>query len=378
MKKLYYILFSLLLFAVACDDDELLMDDEGPNMDNNDLIDIPHDPQTYTIDAPYFLGEMIIPEDNPMTVEGVALGRFLFYDPILSADSTQSCSSCHHPAGSFTDNQSVSAGIDGITGNRNSMSLLNVGYITTGFFWDGRVKTLEEQALIPVEDPIELHETWPNVMSKLREHPTYPKMFREAFDITDRDDMTKELAAKAIAQFERTLVSSGESKYDRARYGGAGVFLSDDELNGSDIFFFEFSNPSESHPGCSHDACHGSAFFTLNRFTNNGLDDVDDPANFPDLGEGGITGNLTDNGRFRVPSLRNIALTAPYMHDGRFQTLDEVIDHYASGGHPSLTVDANIVSFTLSEEDREALKAFLHSQTDTVFTNNPAHQNPFQ
>lgn len=376
MKKLFYILFPLLLLAVACDDDEMSMDDEQPGGDN-DLIDIPHDPQVYTIDAPDFLGEMIIPEDNPMTVEGVALGRFLFYDPILSADSTQSCSSCHHPVGSFTDNQSVSTGIDGIAGIRNSMPLLNVGYITTGFFWDGRAKTLEEQALIPVEDPIELHETWPNVMSKLREHPTYPKMFREAFDITDRDEMTKELAAKAIAQFERTLVSSGESKYDRVRYG-TGIFFSDEELNGNEIFFNEVVVPGESHPGCGHDACHGSAFFTLNRFTNNGLDEVDDPANFPDLGEGGVTGNLTDNGRFRVPTLRNIALTAPYMHDGRFQTLDEVIDHYTSGGHPSLTVDANIVSFTLTDVEREELKAFLHSLTDTVFTNNPAHQNPFQ
>ena len=377
MKNLFYLLFSILLFTVACKDDDILMDDERPDENNMDLADIPHDPQPYTIEAPDFLGEMIIPEDNPMTVEGVALGRFLFYDPILSADSTQSCSSCHHPAGNFTDNLAVSVGIDGIAGTRNSMPLLNVGYVTTGFFWDGRAKTLEEQALLPVEDPIELHETWPNVMSKLREHPDYPKRFREAFDIIDRDEMTKELAAKAIAQFERTLVSSGESKYDRALFG-TGVFLSDEELNGSDIFFFEFANPNESHPGCSHDACHGSPLFTLNRFTNNGLDAVDDPANFLDLGKGGVTGNLTENGRFRVPSLRNIALTAPYMHDGRFETLDEVIDHYASGGHPSLTVDSNIGSFTLTEEDRENLKAFLHAQTDTAFTNNPAHQNPFQ
>ena len=192
MKKLFYIFLSLLFLAGSCKDDEMMnMDDEDPGPGiTNDLIDIPHDPQPYTLNAPDFLGEMPIPTDNPMTEEGVQLGRFLFYDPILSADSTQSCSSCHNPASNFTDNLAVSTGIDGIAGNRSSMPLLNVGYITPdqGFFWDGRAKTLEEQALLPVEDPIELHESWPNVIEKLKRHAMYPKMFREAFDIKDREE----------------------------------------------------------------------------------------------------------------------------------------------------------------------------------------------
>lgn len=341
----------------------------------DDLLQFSHDPQPYDLQTPFWLGEMPIPADNPMTVEGVALGRALFYDPILSADSTQSCASCHLPSASFTDNQAVSVGIDGIAGTRSSMSLLNIGYAQNGLFWDGRVQTLEEQALLPVEDPIELHHSWTAVMDDLRQHPDYPRRFRAAFDIADRDEMTKELAAKAMAQFERTLVSSGQSKRDQVLYG-SGVFYTDEEFNGRTLFFFEPS--SLDHPGCSHPACHSGVLFTSDDYVNNGLDEVDNVNDFPDFGRGAVTGNSLQNGLFRVPSLLNVALNAPYMHDGRFQTLEEVLDHYSSGGHPSPTVDANILPFTLSEEDKRDIIAFLHTLTDTTFTNNPAHQNPFE
>jgi len=146
-----------------------------------------------------------------------------------------SCSSCHLQSSSFTDNKKVSAGIDGIPGNRSSMSLMNVGYFYTGLFWDGRVNTLEEQALLPVEDPIELHDSWPNVENKLRRHAMYPEMFRKAFGISNSDEITKELTAKALAQFERILISSG-SKYDNV-LANLDVFT-DEELLGFDMFYF--------------------------------------------------------------------------------------------------------------------------------------------
>ena len=152
-----------------------------------DLTDIPYEPVDYELVVPCGFPTMEIPADNPLTVDGVQLGRFLFYDPILSADSTMSCASCHLPSGVFTDNLAVSTGIDGIAGTRSSMSLLNVGYFYNGLFWDGRASTLEEQALLPVEDPIEMHNTWPNVVAKLQVHENYPKMFRKAFGIDEQN-----------------------------------------------------------------------------------------------------------------------------------------------------------------------------------------------
>ncbi|MEM9821875.1 MAG: cytochrome c peroxidase [Bacteroidota bacterium] len=387
LHRVFFLLVFGLLLITACGDKEEMPTipsdpsnpsdpSEEPVVDPpNDLLDILHDPQPYNLVTPEWLGEMPIPADNPMTNEGVALGRALFYDPIISADSVMSCASCHFPSGSFTDNQAVSVGVDGIAGRRSSMSLLNVGYFQNGLFWDGGVQTLEEQALLPIEDPIELHTTWVEVIDKLRKHEIYPKMFRAAFDIADRDEMTKELAVKAIAQFERSLVSSGQSKYDQVLYG-SGVFFTDDEFDGQELFFFE--SGVIDHPGCSHPACHSGPLFTSDEYVNNGLDAANDINDFEDLGRGAVTGNAFNNGQFRVPTLLNVALTPPYMHDGRFQTLEEVLDHYSSGGHPSPTTDSNILPFTLSEEDKRKLIAFLHTLTDTTFTNNPAHQNPFE
>lgn len=364
-------LASCVLFA-CCNDDEM------PTTGTGDLTDIPYTPVSYNLVVPCNFPEMNIPADNPLTVDGVELGRFLFYDPILSADSTMACAACHAPNGSFTDNLAVSKGVDGLAGRRSSMSLLNVGYFYTGLFWDGSVSTLEEQALLPVEDPIELHNTWPNVITKFQNHDFYPEMFRKAFGISSTNEISKELAAKAIAQFERTLVSSGQSKYDRSQNCvEPAIFLSAQERAGAELFSFE----ENDHPGCTH--CHKTfnALFTDNRFLNNGIDNVgtavEDLNNFPDKGFGEVTGNIFDNGKFRVPSLRNIAVTAPYMHDGRFETLEEVLDHYSSGGFDSANTDANIAPFSLSADEKAALISFLNTLTDTAFMNNPAHQNPF-
>ena len=316
---------------------------------------------------------MDIPADNPLTEAGIELGRFLFYDPILSGDETMACADCHLPTGGFTDNLAFSKGIDGIPGLRSSMSLVNVGYVTKGLFWDGRVQTLEEQALLPVEDVLELHTEWEQVIEKLQKHPDYPTRFRQAFGINSTDELTKELAAKAIAQFERSLISA-DSKYDRVVRGEA--FFDDDELMGFELFFDVPNDLPDAE--CGH--CHNAPLFTVNQYFNNGLDSVASLDDFADKGLGTVTGLPFDNGKFRAPTLRNIALTAPYMHDGRFQTLEEVVDHYNENAHFADNVDPLIATkgLGLNAEQKRALVAFMHTLTDTSFVNNPAYQNPFQ
>lgn len=349
-----------------------------------DLRAIPYDPTPYTIVKPANFPQIPIPADNPMTLQVVQLGRRLFYDPLLSADSTQSCASCHLPQGSFTDNRTVSVGIDGFAGRRSSMSLLNIAYATNGLFWDGRSKTLEEQALLPVEDPIEMHNTWPNVISKLKADPQYQQWFREAFGISSCEDITKELAAKAIAQFERILISSGTSKFDQFMAGNFDVF-DDEELDGKIMFFDEGANVGLPDAQCFH--CHGGITLTGNSFFNNGLDSVGSLDQFVDKGRGEVTGNPFDNGKFRTPTLRNIALTAPYMHDGRFVTLEQVLNHYAGNGKGVVNEDPFVQqigvpvgngTFTpLTAYQQGAIVKFLHTLTDTVFVNRADVQNPW-
>ncbi len=359
-------------------------DDPPPPVVTGDLTDIPYSPQTYTIVKPANFPEVPIPADNPMTVEGVQLGRRLFYDPILSADSTMSCSTCHSPQGSFTDNKAVSTGIDHIAGRRSSMSLLNVAYVDKGLFWDGRAATLEAQALRPVEDVIEMHNTWVNVVGKLKTHPTYPALFRKAFGISNRSEISKELAAKAIAQFERILISSGKSKFDEFIGGNFNAF-DDDEIDGKLMFFDEGQFYSLPDAQCFH--CHGGITLTGGNYFNNGLDSVGSLSEFKDLGRFEVTGIESDKGKFRSPTLRNIALTAPYMHDGRFQTLEQVLDQYDDNGFGVVNEGAflNQIGFPngdgtftgLTNNQKKAIVKFLHTLTDTTFVNNPDIQNPF-
>ena len=337
-----------------------------------DLATIPFAPEPYEFDLPDHFPQMIIPEDNPMTVAGVELGRHLFYDPILSRDSTISCSTCHQPQGNFSDNLDRSIGIDGQRTSRGSMTLLNVGFVNTGLFWDGEVMTLEQQAELPVEDPIELHDTWPNVEAKLQRHQRYPVMFREAFGIEDFEEITQDLATMAIAQFERSLVSSGNSKYDRVISGQA-VFT-DEELRGHNIFF-DIDPDVSKHLECGH--CHNAPLFTTNEFINNGLQQTPDLNSFGDLGRGAITGVTFDNGTFRVPTLRNIFFSAPFMHDGSLVDMDAVIDHYSTGGNIADNIGAVLRPLDITPSDKEALMAFLLTLEDTDFLDNPKYQSPF-
>ncbi|WP_298779501.1 cytochrome c peroxidase [uncultured Polaribacter sp.] len=302
----------------------------------------------------------IIPTNNPLTVEGIALGKKLFFDTILSGDETQSCASCHNPTNAFTDDAQFSNGIDGDFGTRNSMPLFNLAWnFDERFAWDGKEFSLENQALEPVSNPTEMNSDWKTVIEKLQNHTEYPTLFLQAFGTLTIDST---LVTKAIAQYERTLIS-GNSKFDQFLLGE--TTLTSEEQNGFDIFM------DEARGDCFH--CHGSnnnPLWTDNAFHNNGLD-----SNFSDLGLGAITGDPADNGKFKSPSIRNLAFTAPYMHDGRFATLEEVINHYSEGLQPSSTIDplmkkVNQGGVNLSSKDKADLKAFLLTLSDFDFINN--------
>ncbi len=361
--------FSILLmvFGLGCDFDP-------SEVDEGDLKRIPYSPERYRVNVPSSFPELEVPGDNPLTKAGVALGRKLFFDPILSRDSTQSCSSCHHPDKNFTDGLATSKGVDLINGRRSAMALIDIGFQTRGLFWDGRSQTLEGQALLPVEDPVEMHFTWPGVIERLKRHPEYPTDFRRAFGIDSRDSITKFLAAKAIAQFERTLISSGTTRYDQALTPGSGIFFSESELRGFEMYF-DKSGGRLPDAECFH--CHNAPLFSSLDYFNNGIQQVKNGNQFDDNGLGAITGNVAQNGMFKAPSLRNIAQSAPYMHDGRFKTLEEVIEHYNSGGHPADNKNPFIRKLGLTAQQKADLLAFLHTLTDTSFAQKPDYKSPF-
>lgn len=310
----------------------------------------------YTLVIPQGLPTMAIPDNNPMTYEGIALGKKLFYDPILSGDNTQSCASCHLQINGFTDPNQFSTGIDGVQGNRNAMPLINLGW-QTKFFWDGGANGLESQVLGPITNPIEMHEDLANAIAELSADADYPSLFKAAFGT---EEITSQSIMRAIAQFERTLIS-GNSKYDKYMRGE--VQLTQQELDGMNLF-------SDMDKGdCVH--CHvmGSTFSDF-EFRNTGLDSI-----YADAGRYIITLNENDRGKFKTPSLRNIELTAPYMHDGRFQTLLECVQHYNTGFHYSQNLDPNLFFATkgrMTIQEMEAIVAFMKTLTDTEFITNPA------
>lgn len=343
---------SSILFLTSCEDS----DDSG-----SQYMATPAPLAVPSIFQGQILGP-VIPADNPQTVEGIALGKKLFFDTRLSANNTLACASCHRPQDGFSDARQFSVGITGEEGFRNSMPLQNLAFnYGEKFNWDGSATTLEIQMFEPVTNPIEMANTWPNVESTLQSSNDYPQLFEAAFG-TQTIDST--MVTKAISQFVRTLVS-GNSKFDRAQMGLAELTVQ--EQNGLNVFL------DESRGDCFH--CHGlpaNPLWTDNAFHNNGLD-----SEFDDLGLGNVTGDPRDFGLFRSPSLRNLKFTAPYMHDGRFATLDEVIDHYSEGLVFSETIDPLMKAISeggvqLTEADKADLKAFLLSLSDDSFVNNPA------
>jgi len=299
---------------------------------------------------------------NPLTVEGAALGRMLFYEKALSDNYTLSCGSCHKQEEAFSDSRRFSIGTDGSIGRRQAMSIANMAF-DLDFFWDGRANSLERQASLPVIDHAEMRNTWPAVVARLRSMPLYPPLFRKAFGSEAIDSIR---VVQAIAQFERTLLSFN-SRWDRYTYAGETDAMNEQELRGMDLFF------RRAH--CND--CHRAPLFADHGMRNNGLDLV-----YADGGLGELTGNPSDHGKFKVPTLRNIALTAPYMHDGRFTALDEVVQFYADEVHTeSPQIDNHMLPWligqvNLSAEDRADLVAFLEALTDNSFVTNPAFSDP--
>ena len=357
--------FLTILVLVTCTDDTL-------QKDSGDLTHINYSPRNYQFNIPETFPRLEQPLDNTTTYDGVNLGRHLFYDSLLSIDYTVSCASCHQSQGSFTDNAKVSTGVDGKMTSRSSMNLLNVAFYNRGLFWDGRETTLEALSLVPVIDPNEMANTWEEVVRRLKDDDNYPTLYRKAFGIDKTSQITKELSAKALAQFLRVMNSSGSSKYDRVE-AGLDVYT-DQELLGRDLFFDE--NPDVPDAECNH--CHSIPLMTANDYFNNGIDEALTLTEFEDPGLGKVTGKISNNGQFRAPTLRNIFYTAPYMHDGRFQTLEQVIEHYNSGGKSSLNKDPLIRPLGLSEEYKKALLAFIRTMEEPDFLSREELQNPFK
>ena len=332
-----------------------------------------------------------MPEDNPLSEAKIALGRRLFYDPVLSGNGEQSCGSCHHQDKAFTDGLAVAEGSTGQAHPRNSQSLTNVAYNATLTWANPTLTELETQALVPLfgDTPIELGAD-DSVLDAIEADPTYAPLLNEAFpkaDALDWDHVTR-----ALSSFTRTLVS-GDSRFDRYTYGGDASALTDAEKRGLELFFSERLECHHCHGGFnfSESTTHADTPFGAAVFHNTGLYNVDGEGGYPpdNLGLYEITGDPADIGRFRPPTLRNVAVTAPYMHDGSMQTLDEVLRHYERGGRLiedgplagdgalSPLKSGLVPGFTLTDAERADVIAFLESLTDESFLTDPALSDPF-
>ena len=290
-----------------------------------------------------FSARPVAPADNQLSPAKVRLGRRLFFDPILSRDRSVACASCHVPDHGFAGLAAAAVGIRGQKGHRNAPTLLNVGYNSV-FFWDGRAASLEEQALLPISDPREMDSTVDETIRRLRADPSYSEQFRAAF----AGDITAQNLARALASFERTLLA-GDNAVDRFRNGEVAA-LSADARQGLWLF--------ESRGGCWR--CHAENNFTDGRFHNTGVSWGTEP---PDLGRYAVTRQDRDRGAFKTPTLRNVARTGPYMHDGSLGTLEDVVRYYSRGGNPNPHLDSALKPLNLSDADVRHLVAFLESLT---------------
>jgi cytochrome c peroxidase len=324
----------------------------NPDREVTPEVDLPANP----IDFPQPVYQYL---HNPVTKEGFELGRKLFYDPRLSRDGTISCGSCHKQFAAFADlEHPVSHGIDSKLGTRNAPALANLRW-NPDFFWDGGVNHLELVPLAPITNPVEMGEELSHVIRKLNRDPKYVVAFKQVFH---QDSINSQQLLRAMAQFMGELVSAN-SPYDQYKHGKTDA-LSADQKQGLLVFDAKCST------------CHKPGLFTDHSFRNNGLD-----ATFgKDTGRNHITDSPADLGKFKVPSLRNVALTSPYMHDGRFWTLQQVLEHYNSGVKRSATLDPVLDGTTpgiaLSEREKAQLITFLDALTDRAFINNKRFSEP--
>ncbi|MCX2574365.1 cytochrome-c peroxidase [Pedobacter sandarakinus] len=305
--------------------------------------------------------------DNPLSAEGIELGRRLFYDTKLSGNNRVSCASCHRQNIAFTDAVALTnIGVSARKLDRHTPSLFNLAWSKTGLFWDGGSTNLESQAFGPLTNPDEMNQNLTELEAELKQIPDYVKRFKVVFG----EEIKSANIVKSLAQFQRTLISDN-AKYDKYIRNEDGVILNDLELAGMKLV----------KEKCA--SCHSGALFTDNQYHNNGLD-----ASFSDDHEGifqgrfRVTFNPNDLGKFKTPSLRNVMVTAPYMHDGRFNTIDDVLDHYNSGIQASATLDQSLKQnagnpgIPISSTEKLAIKSFLSALTDHTFINNKKFSNP--
>jgi cytochrome c peroxidase len=381
--RIFLLLISpIFVIAFACKKEKNELPAEDPVAK---YLNLPSTPFNYASPAlPAYLlsppvqDQVNTPANNPVTNWGATLGRVLFYDKTLSKNKTISCASCHRQENAFSDFERLSKGFEnGLTG-RNSMSLINAKYYPNGrFFWDQRAASLEQQVLMPIQDLVEMGITLDTLVKRVQAQAYYPELFTKAFGSAA---ISSDLISKALAQFTRSIVSY-QSKYDQGRQTlpaapappPNAVFpnFTAQENRGKELFLL---------PQNACAACHGSETFTAPGVKNNGLD-----AGITDLGFGAVTNNPADRGLFKVTTLRNVELTAPYMHDGRFATLEDVVEHYSTGvkNHPNLSPQLRLPGgqprlLNLSAQDKAAIVAFLKTLTDRTITTDVKFSNPFK
>ena len=336
MKKIISLFILFLVFLTACQKEK-----ELPVLQEEKILIIPEG-----------FPEPVFPLDNEFTKARWELGKKLFYDPVLSRDSTISCASCHLAENAFSDKVDFSLGVEETIGTRNSPTLANVAYHPY-YTREGGIPTLEMQILVPIQEHNEFEFNVVLIIEKLQKDSTYQQMSRLAYD---RGGMDAFVLTRALSTFERSLLS-GDSRYDKYFFQNNNNILTDAEIRGMDLFFGEKT-------GCSN--CHNDFNFTNYAFENNGLYD-----NYSDPGRFRLTGDENDRAKFKVPTLRNIELTAPYMHDGSMETLEEIILHYESGGKNYPNKSDLLQPFTLTETERNELILFLKTLTDESFISNP-------
>lgn len=363
MKKYVVVITALMLGLWACKKDDV----DAPECNVPQLDETP-----YVLEHQGFPNPDI-PSDNPLTKSKVKLGRMLFYDRRLSGNQTQSCADCHLQSDGFSDIRTFSIGAEGQPGNRQAMAAINLAWNHNGFFWDGRAAQLREQALLPIQDPLEMNETLPNLVNKLSGIEAYNDQFVRAFG---DETITADRIGLALEAFMFTIVANN-SKYDRYLRGEETLTAS--EERGRELFFTEYNPffPEQSGADCAH--CHTGITLENDDYMNNGLDE---DAEFTDLGRFEVTDDEADKAKFKVTTLRNIELTPPYMHDGRFATLEEVVEHYNSGIKESSTVDPAILAtkdtgLMLTEQDKADLVAFLKTLTDESITSDARFASPW-
>ena len=392
IKRFFFMALSLLVFMISCSDEGEEQDESAPSTSHFSDAELSVLNQSLNLNAQLFNYSNLqlprhyktdnayesdnTPEWNPISNIGATLGRVLFYDKNLSANNAVSCASCHKQNLAFADNAAFSEGLNGGLTDRNTMGLINARYYENGrFLWDERAESLEEQVLLPIQDHTEMGMDLADLVIKLQALDYYTVLFEKTFGSAE---ITTERIARALSQFIRSIVSIN-SKYDQGLIAinsdgenplSLPNFTAQENL-GMDIFLRRAT--------CVY--CHGTAQFVNDEAKNNGLE-----LSYTDPGKGGVTGHASDQATFKVPSLRNVALTAPYMHDGRFQTLMEVVNHYSDNvqAHPNLNfrltneVTGEVLRLQLSQSEKEALVAFLETLTDHDILTDEKYSDPFK